>query len=257
MNRSMLAAVAAAALLVAGCSADESGSTSASSESSTSVAEPTTSQPSVTTTSISLAPSTEGFRPGLREVSGSSGTGSSWVFAVPQAEDGDAKIRKSFNQSMDDAAQRLIDGAKTDHVTVEAGTLEPADHTRAVVARTTLSGVLITMGYVKGAAHPSTSVATGVVDAGSGRTLTLDDLFTDPAAARAQLVALATAADPTGRLHDATVAPADLGPWIALDDGLHLYLPVIHAMGDYVPVTLGWPQVEGLLNPTGKLLFSS
>ncbi|GAC57703.1 hypothetical protein GOHSU_23_00490 [Gordonia hirsuta DSM 44140 = NBRC 16056] len=249
----ILAGVTSLALV--GCTANDQASSWSPVSSGDGPSTVTTSR-SVTTTSLSLAPSTTGFTAESTDRAGRAPNGSQWDFEVPQISGGDSAVRTAFNAAIDARADGLIEEARNgDSSTVTDGELTPDESSRAVVARTTLSGALITSGMTEGAAHPSTRVDTVVVEAGAGRQLDLDDLFTDPAAARETLVALARAADPTGRLAEASIAPDELAPWIALDDGLHLYVPVIHAMGDYVPVTLAWEDLATLLNSTAKILF--
>ncbi|MEZ5212231.1 hypothetical protein [Gordonia sp. (in: high G+C Gram-positive bacteria)] len=255
MNRSMGAVTAAAALLLTGCSSNDHATLSGSAASSTSVADPTTTARSVTTTSVRLAPSTDGFTTGRRTESGSLENGSTWRFTVPQIDGGDSTVRHAFNNAMNDDARALTGPAAAAKITIDDADLGEADHPRAVKATSTLSGVIIVMPYAAGAAHPTVEVDTVVVDAGSGAVLGLDSILADPAAGRQQLATLAVGADTSGRLAGFTVSAAELNQWIALDDGLHLYVPVPHVMGDYVAVTLPWSSVMELMNPTGRVLF--
>lgn len=252
------AAVASAAVVLTAC--DPGGSTvPTSSSSSSTVADPSTSQPTVTTTSVALAPSTDGFGSGTAGYAGDSRNGSDWNFQVPRLVSGDTKIRDTYNGAMEKDADRIIADAKSSDrgVTVTNGDLTPEESSRVVIAKTTLSGTLVTLSATEGAAYPVTTVNTVVVEAGDGRQLSLDDIFTDPVLAKDQLAGLARAADTTGRLQDAEFSVDDLEQWIALDAGLHLYVPVIHTLGNVVPVTVGWDQLADQLNSTGQILFGS
>lgn len=254
----LIAAAAATAALAAGCASAGTSPSPDGSPPSSAVSYPSTSATSVTATSVSVAPSTAGFEPGARRLTGSADNGSTWDVTVPQVTGGTTRTRQAFNQAMDRAANGITARARADRrTTVSDGELTPREVSRTVVAKTTLSGVLITLGATDGTAYPSHSVETTVLDPGKNQALTLDSLFTDPGAARRQLLVLAAAADTSGRLAQTESAPDALRAWIALDEGLHLYVPVIHALGDYVPVTIPWPRLAGLLNPAGQVLFSS
>lgn len=264
MNRPRLALVTAAftaaVLIVApltACSTTSSPTSSISSRSSTAIADPSqTPAASVTTTSVSLAPSTAGFTPGSRKAEGTAANGSTWNLSVPQVSGGEKRIAQAYNAALDATADRIIAGAGVDQkTTITDGDLTPAEHSRTVVARTTISGVMIVLGAADGAAYPARNVETAVIDPRTAGTLSLDAIFTDPVSAKQQLASLAVAADATGRLAEAAVDPQTLQQWIALDQGLHLYVPVIHAMGDYVPVTVPWSQLTDLMNTNGRILF--
>ncbi|MFT3660582.1 MAG: hypothetical protein QM809_04070 [Gordonia sp. (in: high G+C Gram-positive bacteria)] len=206
-----------------------------------------------------MAPSTAGFEVDSTRLTDSAENGSTWDVTVPQVSGGVRTTRRTFNDALAAAADRVTSAARDDDatVTITDGELAPDERSRTVVARSTLSGVLITLSSTAGAAYPSHGVETVVLDPGGDRVLALDDLFVDPAAARHRLAALATAADPSGRLAQVPAVAEDLNAWIALDAGLHLYVPVVHALGDHVPVTIPWPELAALLNPAGRVLFSS
>ncbi|WP_344779754.1 hypothetical protein [Gordonia caeni] len=254
----LLVAIGATTAVLAGCGSTDSTGPSTSASPSTTVTVATTSQPSVTTTSVAVAPSTDGFGSGFAGRAGDARNGSDWNIKIPRLVSGEPRVRDAFNTAMENDADRLIADAKDadQAVTITNGELMPEEASRVVIAKTTLSGAMITVGAVEGAAYPVQTVDTVVVEAGAGRQLSLDDIFTDPAAARQTLAALAPAADPTGRLQDAPVPADTLQQWIALDEGLHLYVPVIHALGDFVPVTVAWNDLVDQLNATGKILFS-
>lgn len=40
-----------------------------------------------------------------------------------------------------------------------------------------------------------------------------------------------------------------LGNWLPDDDGLVIYIPVAHVLGDYYPVTVDWDAIAGVLAP--------
>ena len=255
----LFVALGATAAVLAGCGSTASPGPSTTASPSSTVTVATTSQPSVTTTSVAVAPSTDGFGPGAAGRAGDARNGSNWNIKIPQLVSGEKKVRDAFNTAMDNDANRLVTEAKEadQAVTITDGELTPEESSRVVIAKTTLSGALITVGAAEGAAYPTQTVNTVVVEAGAGKQLSLDDVFTDPAVARQTLAALAPAADTTGRLQDAPVAADSLQEWIALDEGLHLYVPVIHALGDYVPVTVAWSDLAEQLNATGTILFGS
>lgn len=258
-NLPVLAVIAvAAATVLTACSSQEHSSSSSRTRTSTISVPSSTTQATVTTTSVSVAPSTAGFEASSKRLRGTADNGSTWDLHVPQVTGGTGPARKAYNDALTAAAERIVTGARAEaKVAVTDGELSDGERSRAVVARTTLSGVLVTLGAAEGAAYPSHNVETVVLNPGSNQVLPLDSIFTDPAAARAQLVTLAMTADASGRLAGTTVDAGSLNAWIALDEGLHLYVPVIHAMGDYVPATIPWAQLSVLLNPTGQVLFAS
>ncbi|MFT3716470.1 MAG: hypothetical protein QM774_11130 [Gordonia sp. (in: high G+C Gram-positive bacteria)] len=243
MKRPLFVLAVSGVLLVAGCGSGGSG-------------EPTTpvSSPTVAATSAESAPSTEGYSTALDPEQGGAGNGSTWSFGVPQIGNGEKPVRDSFNQAMSDAADALVSGASTRKVLLEDGELSAGERSRVDVADSTFSGTLIVRSTEDGK-DPVLSVSTTVVDAGSGKRLSLGDLFSDPSATVGRLRALLRQRDPSGVLAAAAGDESSLSRWVALPQGLHVYVPVTHAQGDFVPITVPWASLSDLLNPTGRLYF--
>lgn len=256
------AVLVAASLLFAGCTTDSgkvagSATPVAGSASAPGSADPSAAEASTPATSQRDDGPSDGFEASSRTERGTSPAGSSWDFLVPQVTGGAAAPRETFNAAMDGAALSLTGPAADSKVTITSTDLGSSDGTRAVVGATTLSGVVVVLTSSDGAAHPTNVVTTAVVDSATGDVITLDSLFTDPAAGRQHLATLAATADQSERLANTTVTASELSEWIALDDGLHLYVPVAHVMGDYVPVTLPWSDLGDLLTPAARSLFAA
>lgn len=250
MKRLSIAVIAVVALLVSGCqSADQ---TPIAKSTHTSEEAPLA---SVTITSMSLAPSAGKFTATSGDEAGRSANGTTWRVRTPRVDGGDAKVRDAFNGEFTRHLNALVAASDGPKFTLDDGTLTPPEQTRAVVGLSTLSGVMITTSFTDGAAHPNTEVTTVVMDSTTGDILTLDEVLADPTSGRTELLALAVNRDSTHRIADAHTEPRALGQWIALPDGLHLYVPVIHAMGDFVPVTIPWAEVSSLLKPSARQLL--
>ncbi|MFT4087905.1 MAG: hypothetical protein QM658_12310 [Gordonia sp. (in: high G+C Gram-positive bacteria)] len=239
------------AVLVGGCQ----NSQPADSEPQ-SVAHTTGSTPqSVTTTAISLTPVAGKYAAAFGNDVGSSADGSTWNVRTPRVDGGEATVRDAFNDEFTKHVDALVASSDGPKLTLTDGELNPMEKTQTVVGASTLSGVMIVSAFSDGAAHPNTDLATVVVDSSNGRQLTLDSVLKEPSAGRSSLLNLAAAYDTSGRLKDAHPTADEPGRWIALPDGLHLYVPVSHAMGDYVPVTIPWHDVEPLLTSSARHLL--
>ena len=205
----------------------------------------------ITATSVELAPSTQGYDSALDPETGDAENGSSWSFGVPQIGGGEKEVRDSFNGAMSKAADELMTRAGKERMTLSDGSLG-GERSRVDIAPSTLSGVLIVQSSGESSGM---DVATTVVEAGSGKQLTFDDIFLDPSAATVRLRTLLRNADRSGRLGAATIDRSSLKRWVAVEQGLHVYVPVDQANGGFVPVTVAWDSVADLLNSTGKLYF--
>lgn len=258
-----LSLAAAAALVLTGCSSDDDSAVSGTTAPATvTVTESATESPaSQSKTSAAEKPE---FSVGIRAVGGAGANGSTWNFHVPKLSGGDGTpARTVFDDGIDAAVDRLTDGAKESDVPVTIGNGELTDgdgdveKTRTVVDHpAAVSGALIVLTNTEGAAHPINQVATVVVETATGEELTLHGILTGEAALT-ELAALAQTADTSGRLADASLTPTEFAQWIALPEGLHLYVPVAHVMGDYVPVTIPWSQASELLTPEARSIFAA
>ncbi|MGV0625105.1 hypothetical protein [Mycolicibacter minnesotensis] len=174
---------------------------------------------------------------------------------LPQLRGGDAAVREKFNTDMRAALDHYLQPTEDNApVTVVPGGLPP-DHRSAVsqIGTGAVAGVLLLNIYVDHAAHPFNTVSTTVIDVRTAQPITLTDLFTDPTAGLAAMVAGLNAkiADDevlAGQLPPEPVAE-QLMDWVPADDGLVIYMSVAHVLGDYYPVTVGWDALAGVLKP--------
>lgn len=173
--------------------------------------------------------------------------GTSWTIMVPQVRGGDLQVRAAYNGEVDAIVAKLTSQPSGNGRTIGDGSLGTAERSRTVVGERTLAGVMIVLSSVKQAAYPSTNVETVVLDSLTGEVI--DEPFIDPEAAKRVLVGLAAANDPSGRLRDGGFSYSGFASWIPLPEGLHVYVDVPHVLGDYVPVTIPWDKVTGLLKP--------
>ncbi len=187
-----------------------------------------------------------GFTPTLDRRSGHLADGTTWKVGLPQVSGGDRQVRAAFNGYLDAILVTLTGQPSGNGMTIEDSKLGSAEHSRTVIGASTLSGVVIVMGYAKGAAHPNIDVETAVVNSRTGELIA--EPFTDPQTATKTLAELAAAGDQTGRLRGGA-SYSSFTSWIPLPEGLHIYVAVPHVLGDYVPVTIPWDKAAGLLKP--------
>lgn len=176
-----------------------------------------------------------------------------WKVALPQIAGGPTAPRDRFNQGMRATLTDLtatLAGDSHHPAVVADGSLAEGEKSRvATISRNLIAGVGVYY-WDGGGAHPNHSVATIVIDAHTSRPILIADVFTNVDAAAPRLMELARAADRSGRLSGSMpVVARDLSNWLPTADGFHLYAPVVHAYGDYVPVTIPWDQVAELLKP--------
>ena len=241
MNQLPLAAALVVAVVITSCSPETTPDVPQSQ--TTSSSQPMTTGPGSASYGVPASVNRTGSNP----------NGSTWNITVPQLAEGGTGTRDHFNALMNKAADTVIAGA-TDHpMSIDDGELGD-DRSRTVVRQGVVSGALIVLGYVRDAAYPSHNVETVVFDSSGNTVLALRDLLNDPASID-QLVPLAAAADPTGRLTNRTISPDEMQNWIALDEGPRLYVSVPHVMGDYVPVTIPWEQMRNLMTPQAQATF--
>ncbi|OBG79958.1 hypothetical protein A5699_12150 [Mycobacterium sp. E802] len=212
----------------------------------------TTSQPSVTTSSTTnaTAPLT-GF---LETQDGAKGS-VTYKAELPQLKGGDAVVRDAFNGAMRTALDDYLKPNEDNlSVTVAPGVLNEDDRSEvAHIGTGAVAGVLLLNIFVDHAAHPFNVVATTVIDAHTAKPIMITDLFTDPTAGLTALVdgiKSEIAADEKLAGQPAPEPVADqLANWVPDDDGLVVYLPVAHVLGDYYPVTVDWDALSGVLAP--------
>lgn len=213
----------------------------------------TASDTSSAQTTSSTSAAAEGFTATLLPVKETSGTNSIDVH-LPQLTGGTAPVRDRFNSGMRTALDDLA-GPATD-TTIKDGELPGDDRSRVTtITPRVVAGVAIFNWYAKGAAHPNNGVATITVDADTARPILLTDVFTDQQAAGERLATAVTQIN-------SDVVPFDQSidnflDWVPTAEGFHVYVPVIHAMGDYFPVTVPWDRISDLMTPAMRTALIS
>ncbi len=201
---------------------------------------------SVATVGESRSPS-QGFIGITEPRNGHLDDGTTWSVMLPQVRGGDRQVRAAFNGEVDALLVKLTGQPSGNGLTIGDGSLGTAERSRVVVGTNTLASVVIVVSNAKGAAHPNTDVETFVLNSLTGESI--GNPFADEQQAKKELAGLAAAHDPTGRLRGEGVSYSGFTSWIPLPEGLHLYVAVPHVLGDYVPVTIPWNKVAGLLQP--------
>lgn len=192
-----------------------------------------------------------GFTAVTEPRAGSLPDGTEWSVQLPQVRGGDRQIRAAFNGKFEAILQVLTGAPSGNGLVIGDGSIGTAERSRTIVGDRTLSGVVIVMANARQAAHPSLDVETAVFNALTGEVI--DEPFADRSTAERALGELAPRYDPTGRLNSSSGASyAGLSSWVPLPEGLHVYVSVPHVMGDYLPVTIPWDRVSGLLTPDAR-----
>ncbi len=190
-------------------------------------------------------PSAHGYRPTLVRTDGRRAS-TTYDVQLPRIDGGESAVRDRFNSGMRAALDDVVTGL-TD-TTVSDGSL--ADDQRSRVTTVTddvVAGTAIFTTYAQGAAHPNNHVATITIDAHTAQPILLDDVFLDTDAAAAQLAAAVTRIDP--RADPVHPDIDNFLNWVPLANGFHTYVPVVHALGDWLPVTVPWDEISALLRP--------
>lgn len=225
--------------LMAGCRADDTDQAGSTATSAVVATSPATTAPTGTAaryvaTTVHLA--------------GTHGTNAFDVH-LPQvtvATGGVAMVRDRFNSGM---RQTLTDQiTDTDGTTVRDGQLLSGEHSAVTtITDHVVAGVAIYSGYTRDAAHPNNSVATITIDTPTGRPIRLSDVFANLQLTATRLAADVTRIDP----RTAPVAPEidTFSNWVPTGAGIRFYIPVPHALGDYLPVTVPWHDIDDLLRP--------
>lgn len=165
---------------------------------------------------------------------------------LPQLAGGAPAVRDRFNSGMHAALEDLL-GPAVD-TTINDGSLLDGDSSRVTaLGPNVVGGVAIFNWYAKGAAHPNNSVATIVIDARTAKPVLLTDIWTDPQAAAAKLATLVTRID--NRTEPVEPSLDTFLDWVPTPEGFHVYVPVAHVLGDYLPVTVPWNDIADLMTP--------
>lgn len=241
----VLATAAGVVAIAAACGTDDGTALPVSRTVETTVLTITESTTDAPSTAMSADPATNGYRPALVRTEGRQET-TSFDVLLPQVQGGDPAVRARFNSGMRTALDDVVTGLSD--VTVSDGELVGDERSRVTtVTDGVVAGALVVTTYARGAAHPNNHVATITIDARTAQPILLDDVFVDPEAAAAQLAAVVTQIDPR-----ADPVSADIGNflnWVPLTDGFHTYVPVVHALGDWLPITVPWSELSPLMRP--------
>lgn len=241
----MLATAAGVVAVAAACTIDDGTAVPVSRTVETTVLTLTESATAAPSTAMSADPATNGYRPTLVRTKGQQET-TSFDVLLPQVLGGDQTVRERFNSGM----RTALDDVVTDltDVTVSDGELAGGERSRVTtVTDGVVAGTAIFTTYAQGAAHPNNRVATITIDAHTAQPILLDDVFVDPDAAATQLAAAVARIDPR-----ADPVFADIGNflnWVPLAEGFHTYVPVNHALGDWLPITVPWDAISPLMRP--------
>lgn len=207
-----------------------------------------------TTMSASATAEVTPFTGFVESLDGTAGT-VTYKAELPQLKGGDDAVRDKFNAGMraalDDYLKPTDDNVP---VTVAPGVLGEDDRSEVShIGTGAVAGVLLLNIFVDHAAHPFNAVATTVIDAHTAAPIMITDLFADQTAGFTALVdgiKSAMAAEEKLANQSAPEPVADqLANWLPDDDGLVVYVPVAHVLGDYYPVTVSWDTIAGVLAP--------
>lgn len=191
-----------------------------------------------------------GYIPVLEPVKGVEGT-VTYDVDLPQLSGGQPAVRDRFNDTMRAALHDLINTLpgpeKMQKVSISD--FGPgAEHNRvAMIGPHAVAGIQLYLWYA-GGAHPNGSVTTIVINTDTAQPITYNDLFPQQYAALERLKQVLPELDSTGRVRgDGIYGP--LEQWLPVPSGLRFYVPVAHAAGDYVPITLPWERIRDLVAP--------
>ncbi|MEC4839413.1 hypothetical protein R2360_07325 [Mycobacteroides chelonae] len=193
-----------------------------------------------------------GYTPVLEPVKGAEGM-VTYDVPLPQLSGGVPAVRDRFNDGMRSALRDVIDAlsgpAKSQQVSISEGDIGPErESTRvAMIGPHVVAGIQVYLWYA-GGAHPNQSVSTFVVNSDTAQPITYDDLFPNQYAALERLRQVLPDLDPTARVRQETVN-GRLEQWIPVPAGLRFYVPVSHAAGDFVPITVPWEKIRDQVAP--------
>ena len=235
-----IATTAVAVLALAGCGQDTPPSLTSAPPS----VPMTTATPSATTTAPP-APDAHGYT--ITSIT-SPGSQPGKSVTIPQLSGGDPAVTARFNAAMRASRADMPEQSAT--MSVDDGEIDGFRSGVTRIGSGVVAGRIVLLWYGKGAAHPNQSLGTVVIATRTATPVTVNDLYLDHAAALTRLRTLLPQLDTSGRLNEQWLSGDDIAAnWLPTPSGLQVYVPVAHAMGDYVPVTVPWDQIAGLLRP--------
>lgn len=246
LRRGGLVAAAAVAVLGLVACGPASAPSTPSAATSTTTTSTTAPEPSAAASAAPLATDAHGYTITSITAAGSQ-PGKS--VTIPQLSGGDPAVTARFNAAMQ--ASRAGMPEQSADMSVDDGEL-PGGFGSGVtrIGSGVVAGRIVLLWYGKGAAHPNHSLGTVVIETHTATPVTVDDLYQDRAAALARLRTLLPQLDPSRRLDEQWMSGEDIAAnWLPTPSGLEVYVPVVHAMGDYVAVTVPWDRIADLLRP--------
>ncbi|WP_166903782.1 RsiV family protein [Mycobacterium sp. DL440] len=207
-----------------------------------------------TTTSASGTANAAPFKGFIEPVKGTEGT-VTYQVDLPQLRGGNTAVRDRFNTGMRAALGDCLKPSEGNApVTIAPAVLGEDDRSEVShIGTGAVAGVLLVNIFVDHAAHPFNAVSTTVINARTAEPIMITDLFTDQTAGLSALVdgIKAEIAGDEKLANQAAPEPVadQLANWVPDDDGLVIYLPVAHVLGDYYPVTVDWDAIAGVLAP--------
>ncbi len=193
-----------------------------------------------------------GYTPVSETVKGAEGM-VTYDVQVPQLSGGVPAVRDRFNEGTRAALRELIDAlpgpGNSQQASIGDGDVGPGlDATSvAMIGPHVVAGIQVYLWYA-GSAHPNQSVSTTVINSDTAQPITYDDLFPNQYAALERLRQVLPDLDPTGRVRQETVN-GRLEQWVPAPTGLRFYVPVSHAAGDFVPITVPWERIRDQVAP--------
>lgn len=213
---------------------------------------------STTTTSTTTTPQAEPFSESSTHVQSEINTVAVDV-ELPQVQGGTADVADSFNQAMRAA---LDDQAAS----VAGGNLD-GGASRVDIGEHVLSGVLLTTASAADADQSIPMVSTVVVDASTGATISLSDLFSDKETGLNRLLEEAQALGPTESSvtadFDGSALSADettFAHWTPDSSGMTVYFDqgvVGPNAAGIVELTIPWANLDDVLNPDTAAIVQS
>ncbi|MED5803143.1 hypothetical protein VX037_19135 [Gordonia sp. Z-3] len=244
LRAATVAALACVAGIAAGCTTNDGTAVPASRTVETTVVALTESSVADEPPAAST-PSAHGYRPTLVRTDGRRAS-TTYDVQLPRIDGGESAVRDRFNSGMRAALDDVVTGL-TD-TTVSDGSLADDERSRVTtITDDVVAGTAIFTTDAQGAAHPNNHVATIAIDAHTAAPILLDDVFLDTDSAAAELAAAVARIDP--RVDPVYPDIDNFLNWVPLANGFHTYVPVVHALGDWLPVTVPWDEISALLRP--------
>lgn len=171
------------------------------------------------------------------------------VISTPQLVGGDPAVTERFNAAMRASVTDMPQNSPD--VDVDDGELAGGYRTGVTrIGSGAVAGRIVLFWYGRGAAHPNQSMGTVVIATKTARPVTVNDLYLDKPVALARLRTLLPELDTSLRLKSQPMTGDGLADnWLPTLQGIEIYVPVAHVIGDFVPAIVPWDQIGDLLRP--------